>query len=317
MRFDENQLDRITIDAPGKDKTVLARKGELWTIANRNNAAANAGEVRRLIDLIAGEQVTKFVEDVASDLPKYGLDKPQLTVTLSSFASENTAETSAGEHPMATIAFGKIDGENVYARVGDEPFVVTARRAMLDNIFSSPLQWQELAIFKFKPEQIHRLSVITDHELTIGRGPSNQWQWVVGNGLIDTGNVQSLLNTLASLRAVRWVGNDVPAQAFARPQLIVTFTTSSDDKTVHKLLVGSPAADNMPLARTDEREGTFVINNPDFNALRLPLVQTPPASPAASTPPASPLPSISPSQRASPGRTGGTSIAPTSATPGP
>jgi len=317
VRFDENQLDRITIDAPGKDKTVLARKGELWTIANRNNAAANAGEVRRLIDLIAGEQVTKFVEDVASDLPKYGLDKPQLTVTLSSFASENTAETSAGEHPMATIAFGKIDGENVYARVGDEPFVVTARRAMLDNIFSSPLQWQELAIFKFKPEQIHRLSVITDHELTIGRGPSNQWQWVVGNGLIDTGNVQSLLNTLASLRAVRWVGNDVPAQAFARPQLIVTFTTSSDDKTVHKLLVGSPAADNMPLARTDEREGTFVINNPDLNALRLPLVQTPPASPAASTPPASPLPSISPSQRASPGRTGGTSIAPTSATPGP
>src|SRR5947207_769778 len=237
VRFDQNQLDRITIDAPGKNKTVLARKGEAWTIANRNNEAANTGEVRRLIDLLAGEQVTKFVEDVASDLPKYGLDKPQLTLSLSSFASENTAETSAGEHPMATIAFGKIDGENVYARVGDEPFVVTARRAMLDNIFSSPLQWQELAIFKFKPEQIHRLSVITDHELTIGRGPSNQWQWVVGNGLIDTGNVQSLLNTLASLRAVRWVGNDVPAQAFARPQLIVTFTTSSDDKTVHKLLV--------------------------------------------------------------------------------
>src|SRR6266576_5505198 len=280
VRFDQNQLDRITIDAPGKTKTVLARKDQNWTIVNRNNRPANAAEARRLIDLLAGEQVTNFVADVASDLPKYGLDKPQLTVTLSSFASENTAETSAGEHPMATIAFGKIDGENVYARVGDEPFVVTARRAMLDNIFSSPLQWQELAIFKFKPEQIHRLSVITDHEQTIGRGPSNQWQWVVGNGLIDTGNVQSLLNTLASLRAVRWVGNDVPAQAFARPQLIVTFTTSSDDKTVHKLLVGSPAADNMPLARTDEREGTFVINNPDLNALRLPLVQPPAPSPS-------------------------------------
>ena len=48
-----------------------------------------------------------------------------------------TAETSAGEHPMATIAFGRIDGENVYARVGDEPFVVAARRAVLDNIFAT------------------------------------------------------------------------------------------------------------------------------------------------------------------------------------
>src|SRR5437588_2949007 len=310
VRFDENQLDRITIDAPGKDKTVLARKGELWTIANRNNAAANAGEVRRLIDLIAGEQVTKFVEDVASDLTKYGLDKPQVIVTLSSFASENTAETSAGEHPMATIAFGRIDGENVYARVGDEPFVVTARRAALDNIFSSPLRWQDLAIFKFKPEQIHRVSIIADHELTIGRGPNNQWQWITGTGPIDTANVQSRLNTLASLHAVRWVGNDVPPQAFAKPQLIVTFTTSPDDKAVHKLIVGGPAGDGMWLARTDEREGTFVISNPDLNALRLPLVQTPGASPAPSTPPASPLPGISLSPRAI------GSIAPSSPAPG-
>ena len=309
VRFDQNQLDRITIDAPGKDKTVLARKGEVWTIANQNNAAANTGEVRRLIDLIAGEQVTKFVEDVASDLPKYGLDKPQLILTLSSFASENTAETSAGEHPMATIAFGRIEGENVYARVGDEPFIVTARRAVLDNMFSSPLRWQDLAIFQFKPEQIHRLSIITDHERTIGRGPNNQWQWIVGNGAMDTANVQSLLNTIASLRAVRWVGNDVPAQAVAKPQLTITFTTSPDDKTIHKLIVGGPAGDGMWLARTDERAGTFVISNPDLNALRLPLVQTSSPSPALSTPSASPPPSVSPS------RTAIGSIAPTSPTP--
>ena len=74
--------------------------------------------------------MTNFVADVASDLPKYGLDKPQLTVTLSSFASENTAETKAGEHPLATIAFGKIDGENIFARVGEEPFVVAVQRSI-------------------------------------------------------------------------------------------------------------------------------------------------------------------------------------------
>jgi len=260
---------------------------------------------------MTGEQVTKFVEDVASDLPKYGLDKPQLVVTLSSFASENTAETSAGEHPLATIAFGRIDGENVYARVGDEPFIVAARRTLLDNIFANPVQWQDLAIFKFKPEQIHRLSVMTNHELTVARGPNNQWQPVTGNGQIDTANVQSLLNTLASLRAVRWAGNDVTTQAVAKPQLIISFTTSPDDKTAHKLIVGGPAGDGMWLARAEEREGTFVISNPDFNALRVPLVQIPGASPELSTPPASPSLSMSPSQRAI------GSIAPTSPTPGP
>src|SRR5947208_4887450 len=113
VRIDTNILDRITIEAPGKGKTVLARKDESWTIASRNNQPANSSEVNRLLDLMKAEQVTKFVDDVASDLPKYGLDKPQLQVTFSSFASENTPESTAGEHPINSIAFGNIDGDNV------------------------------------------------------------------------------------------------------------------------------------------------------------------------------------------------------------
>src|SRR5437588_5962130 len=189
VRIDTKILDRLTIDAPGKGKTVLARKEENWTIASRNNAPANSSEVRRLVDTLQNEQVTKFVEDVASNLPKYGLDKPQLTVTFSSFASENTAETKAGEQPFASVSFGKMEGDDVYARVGDEPFVVAVRRTLLDQIFTDPLQWQELAIFNFKPDQIHRLTVSTDKELALVRDAKSQWTWVKGSGAINQTNV--------------------------------------------------------------------------------------------------------------------------------
>src|SRR6266545_4938949 len=119
VRIDTNVLDRITIDVPGKGKAVLARRDGNWTIASRNNAPADSGVIRRLIDTLQNQRVTKFVEDVASNLPKYGLDKPRLQLTFSSFASENTAESKAGEQPFATIAFGKEDGNNVYARLTD------------------------------------------------------------------------------------------------------------------------------------------------------------------------------------------------------
>src|SRR5438552_17186395 len=290
VRFDQNQLDRITIDAPGKNKTVLARKDQNWTIVNRNNRAANAAEARRLIDLLSGELVTSFVADVASDLPKYGLDKPQLTVTLSAFASENTAETIAGEHPLATIAFGKIEGENIFARVGEEPFVVSVRRSTLENIFADPLSWQDLTIFRFKPDQIHKLSLFTDHEQSLIRGSNNQWQWVTGDGPINTVTVQSLVNTLASLHAVRWIAN-IPPAAFDKPQLVATFTTSTDDKAQHKVTISGPSADGTSMARTDEHEGTFVISSSDLSALRGELVQPPSPSPSAS---ASPSVAISP-----------------------
>ena len=124
VRLDTNNLDRINIEAAGKPKIVLARKDQTWTIASRNNQPANGDEVRRFLDTLNEQQVTRFVADTASDLPKYGLDQPQLRLTFSSFASENTAETAAGEHPFLTLSFGKIEGNEVYARVGEEPFIV-------------------------------------------------------------------------------------------------------------------------------------------------------------------------------------------------
>src|SRR3954470_4998859 len=282
VRIDTNILDRVTIEAQGKGKTVLGRKDENWTIASRNNQAANSAEVNRLLDMLKVEQVTKFVEDVASDLPKYGLDKPQFQVTFSSFASENTPESTAGEHPFASIAFGKVEGEDVYARLGDEPFIVSVRRSLLDNIFADPLQWQELAIFRFKPDEVHRLTVTTDREYALVRNESKEWTWAKGTEPINTVSVQSLLNTLTALRAARWAGATTPASGLDKPHVTITFTTSPDDKAMHKLVIGGSAGDGMWFARTDEREGAFVISNPDLNAFKLPLVAAPSPSPAAS-----------------------------------
>ena len=287
VRIDTNVLDRITIDVPGKGKTVLARKDGNWTIASRNNAPADSRAVRRLIDILQNQRVTTFVEDVASNLPKYGLDKPRLQITFSSFASENTAETKAGEEPFATLSFGKEDGDNVYARLTDEPFVVTARRGLLDQISADPLQWQELSIFKFKPDQIHRLSITTDKELSLERSENNQWHWLKGTGQIDGKNVQSLLDTLSRLHAAHWLGATKPQDGLEKPQLTLAFTTSSDDKTSHRLIIGAPANDGTWYAHVDGREGTFAISDSDLNSLRLPLVAQPSPTP-------SPAPNVAP-----------------------
>ena len=132
------------------------------------------------------------------------------------------------------------------------------------------MQWQELSIFKFKPEQIHRLAVTTDKEFALAREANNQWKWTTGSGEINQTNVQSLLNTLATLRAVKWIGAAAPPHAFEKPQVVVTFTTSPDDKAHHKLVVGGTTPDGMAFAKTDENEAVFVVSGPYLNALKLP-----------------------------------------------
>ena len=133
VRIDTNNLDRINLEGAKQPKIVLARKDQNWTIASRNNQPANGDEVRRLLDTLNEQQVSRFVADTASDLAKYGLDQPQLRLTFSSFASENTAETAAGEHPFLTLSFGKIEGNEVYARVGEEPFIVAVNQELLQQ----------------------------------------------------------------------------------------------------------------------------------------------------------------------------------------
>jgi hypothetical protein len=54
-------------------------------------------------------------------------------------------------------------------------------------------------------------------------------------------------------------------------------------------LVGSAAGNGTWFARTEEREGTFIIHDSDLNALKLPLMAV-----------ASPSPSPSPKEIASP-----------------
>jgi hypothetical protein len=98
--------------------------------------------------------------------------------------------------------------------------VVAVNQELLAKIWTDPLQWQELAIFKFKPDEIHRFSRVTEHEESLVRTSSKDWKWIKGEGEIDKTNLESLLNTLASLRAVRWIGATTAAHGFDKPQLV-------------------------------------------------------------------------------------------------
>jgi len=166
---------------------------------------------------------------------------------------------------------------------------VAVRRSFLDGIWSEPVQFQDLSVLKFKPEEVHRLSVVTDRELSVERTGANDWKWIAGDGALDKVNLQSLLNTLTSLHAVRWAAAaDASTQGLDKPQAVITFTTSPDNKAFHKLSIGGPAGDHLWYAKLDERDGVFVLSNPDYTALRLPLTSSTSPSPAPSASVAAP-----------------------------
>jgi hypothetical protein len=296
-RYETDIVDRVTIEPAGREKIVLARNGENWTRkmdkAKESDLPVNSALVARLLEDLRTQEVAAFVSDVATDLPKYGLDQPSVKITISSYASENTPETKAGERPIVAVQFGKVEGGNVFARVDDEPFIVSVAKKILDSIPTEPVQLQELAIYKMKPEELTAIEVtLADQPPVSLEKSNNQWKLAKGDEAVNQINAQSLANTLAGLHAVRWIGPATAEHGLGKPAVVVTFKSAGN--TTGKLTVGAATPEHMSYAAADGLNGVFVISKPDFEAFQLPLIEKPastisptPAAPGAS-PPAAP-----------------------------
>ena len=273
MELNVDMVDRIHIDYTGKPRLTIGRKGEDWILKTYSDLPANTNQVRGFIAYLGAPILTGFVSDVASDLPKYGLDKPLLRVTFSSYASQTTAETSPGEDTILSVSFGKSDDNTVYARLDSEPYVVAFPKMLpdghtiFDAISPDPVYWEDLSIFKYKPEEIVSLEIMRGSQTTSLERAAGSTQWTLKEGLgtLDQTTVQSLVNTLSSLHGAFSLGSATAGLGFDRPELVVTFTTAA--KQVRKLTLGSKTDDNMWNAEAEGRAGAFLVSQPDFDAL--------------------------------------------------
>jgi hypothetical protein len=304
-------IDRITIEPAGREKIVIMRKADgTWVRKTADKeVAVNAAIPSRLLADFQSQKVTRFIEG-AADLKEFGLDQPQLRITFSSYASENTAESAAGDQPIASVHFGKVEGDHGYAKLDDEPFVVAIPKTLLEGIPTDPTELQSLDIYEFRPDEIAALEVTPQGRpaLSIDRDKDGRWKLAKGDGKVDQNNAASLAGTLARLRAVRWVGQPKPEHGLDKPSLVIRFTAAQGDrKTTGALTVGTATQEEFWPATADGLPGVFLISKPDQSALAASLLEksaqpaaTQPAPPAASTP--APMPAPDPAGADSPAK---------------
>ncbi len=286
-RVESDIVDRVTIEGTDGEKIVLARSGESWVRKSGDkDLPVNVAAAQAVVGMLLTQEVSEFVADVATDLPKYGLDRPAVKVTLSSYASENTAETKAGEKPIVSVLLGRIEGDKVFAKLDDEPFIVSLPVSVLDAVPTDPLAWQPIEIFQVKAEDITSIEVTREGQptLSLELDKEKKWKLAKGDGTVNQNHVGSLVNTLATLRALRWVGATAPEHGFEKPAIAVSYRTAAGDGG--KLRIGAATADEMWYGSAEALRGTFVVSGPDKSAFELTLLD----KPAAGTPPAVPAP---------------------------
>ena len=70
-----------------------------------------------------------------------------------------SAQIEAVERPIVSVHLGKTDADKVYAKLDDEPFVVSVPVTLLDFVLTDPLQWQDLGIYRNKADEITSVEI--------------------------------------------------------------------------------------------------------------------------------------------------------------
>ncbi len=280
VRVETDIVDRITFERKGTPPLVLMRKGEGWTYREgEKDMPVKDGLVAKILsDLLAAEAVN-LVADLTTDLGQYGLSDPQLRVRLSSFASENTAESKSGENPIVTLLFGKVEGESGYVKLEDEPFIVAADKRLLESL---PTETFDL-LPPAAPESVLELKApeVVGLELSAKDVPSVRldkadggWTTAAAEAKPDEAAIQALLTRISALQAARRTGQYAPlTKALAVPFLTLKISTLANGvQTQYTLTVGAPLRDGTFPTLLSGKEGVFLLLAEDVAGLQKKLL---------------------------------------------
>jgi hypothetical protein len=264
LNVERDAIDRVTLAPRGGTPVDLRRDGVNWRLAAPLAARADITPVDSMLSRVSTAQMSSIVaegaEPAPADLRTWGLDAPQLTVTV------GAGSTSA------TLALGAAkDDTSIYARDLSRPIVFTVDSSLLTDLRKEPADLRVKDVFAFNAFSARTLDVThgatavayTKSVPASGADASAQPTWSRTKpeaGDVNQTAMTDLLNALSSLRADRFV-DQVPAtgenvevavrfgSADAPEEERVTLRRSGG--TVYAVRAGEPGAAVIPSAEFD------------------------------------------------------------------
>jgi len=171
--FKPDDIHKIAIALAGTPAIELDRAGDKWTIVKPGSYAADDSEVKHFVNMLTDARVVNFVSDESTNLDKYGLEKPRLTVSI--YGGKDNAQESLMLGGKET---GSTEG-GVYARRGegtDRPVCMVAGDAF-DQLNKTLLDLRDKTVLGFDESKVQRAEVTLDRStLTISRESGGKWR---------------------------------------------------------------------------------------------------------------------------------------------
>jgi len=227
-------VSQIELKKKDGSAVVLDRKNGKWAITAPEPLRADQDSVSTIVSSLNPVTADSIVEDKPSDLSKYGLANPSLTVTV----KEKNGKTDQ-------IVFGDDvpAGSLVYARSNSRPAVYSVSSSVKSSFDKGVNDLRDKRLLTFDSNQLTRVELISGKsDIEFGKNNQNDWQIIKPKPYrADSFQVEELLRKLTDAK-MDLSGNAADTKkidtAFTKGQRVATAKVSDAAGTqtleVHK-----------------------------------------------------------------------------------
>ncbi|HJU45028.1 MAG TPA: DUF4340 domain-containing protein [Vicinamibacterales bacterium] len=261
LKFDRDKADSITL-ARGANAMELSRSDSEWKVARPLAGRSDYSAIEGFLTRLSSANMSTLVEENPTDLAKYGLDKPAMTVTVGAGSSK------------ATLMVGKTEKDQTYAKDASRPIVFTVDSTLQTDLNKSFDDYRKKELFEFRPFGLARMRAVLDapggpktyeFEKVAAAKPGDAETWKVtriggSSHNADAAAMDDLLNKLVAIRAESFVAGNTRT-GLDKPALVVS--VSYDEGKFERVRFGA-VGDNA----YGRRDGEELVAKVDANSMK-------------------------------------------------
>jgi len=281
LPFDTEDVERIRLRRKSGDVT-LVKQNETWRMIAPAEFDADGASVGGLLNTLKSLRATEFVDDAGEHLGRYGLDAPELTLSL------GMKDGGEDDLRMGSERDGKL-----YVQTNRETTVFAVAAWARDTLNRDANHFRDKSIARFAPDEVATIEIDAADEGSFALHRNDGGWKLEGQPAVDA-TVEEILRGLSALNGFE-IAAEAPADLAAfglDPPHRSLRVRNRDGEELVSVRIGSYRADAAQTEYTAAVEGSsivFHIRPFDFEPLatrRSKLI----ASPADSEGSAAPVP---------------------------
>jgi len=241
LKFDATKVDAVELVSKNQDVRVV-RAGDEWKIVKPLETPADYTTVEGLIGQLQSAQMMQLKdkpEDV-KDLHRYGLDKPEVTATISSGASSVVLQVGGAAEPTT-----------LWARDPSRPEIFSIGSGLGDEMRKTVNDFRRKEIFDFRPFNATRFEITRGKDTKVFErvkgtgGAADTWkQTAPAIKTVDSSNFEGALLEFSNLRAEGFVDKLDASTGANNPTAIIT-VKFDDGKKEEQVKFGGTSLDTF------------------------------------------------------------------------